>query len=172
MSPTRSPSIALAAAIAAVLACACATLTPYQPARNGEGYSEQRLESNRYRVAFAGNSATSRQTVENYLLYRAAELTLDNGYDYFELSGGAIEREARSASGLSFGFGGFSFGSNAAFGVGVGTSTAEGPAYHDEADVVMFHGRKPDDDPVAFDAHEVKSNLESHIKRPKGETTS
>ena len=60
---------------AALLSSACMTTTPYQPLKGGEGYSEQRIESNRYTVRFFGNAQTPRQTVENYLLYRAAELS-------------------------------------------------------------------------------------------------
>ena len=51
-------------AIAAVLA-ACATETPYSPADDrGYGFTEQKIESDRYRITFAGNSLTDRQTVE------------------------------------------------------------------------------------------------------------
>lgn len=79
----------LLAPVAAALAlAACATATPYQPAGTrgaSGGFSEQRIEQNRYRVSFAGNAYTSRQRVENYLLYRAAELTLANGYDTFTI---------------------------------------------------------------------------------------
>lgn len=75
----------LAAAGALVLS-ACATPTAYAPhgyAGQSGGYSEQRLQSDRWSVAFAGNSLTSRETVEIYLLYRAAELTVQSGYDWF-----------------------------------------------------------------------------------------
>ena len=45
---------------------ACTTPTPYETvAENDYGYSEQKIEDNRYRVTFAGNSATKRETVEN-----------------------------------------------------------------------------------------------------------
>src|ERR1700760_2290111 len=68
---------------------ACVSPTPYQPNVRGSatsgGYSETRLEPNRWRVNFAGNSMTSRETVEGYLLFRAAELTLQNGDDWFEI---------------------------------------------------------------------------------------
>src|SRR3546814_2874529 len=61
----------------------CASPTPYQPATgygfNRTGFSEQRTESNRYMVSFSGNSLTSRETVERYLLFRAAELTVQQG---------------------------------------------------------------------------------------------
>ena len=79
--------LTLAAAFAGLaLLGACATSTPYQPAAGTErGYSEQRIEENRYQVQFAGNSLTDRKTVETYLLYRAAELTKQNGYDHFRV---------------------------------------------------------------------------------------
>ena len=57
----------------------CAQPTPYQPATEGYGHSEQQIEDNRYRVSFAGNDLTPADTVQNYLLYRAAELTLGKG---------------------------------------------------------------------------------------------
>lgn len=71
----------------------CATSTPYQPASVSSqvsgGYSEVRLGADRYRVTFAGNTLTSREKVEGYLLYRAAELTVQQGYDWFFI----VERE-------------------------------------------------------------------------------
>ena len=65
---------ALALALAATALAACATATPYQPAGEGSryGYSEQRVDRDRYRVTFAGNSVTSREQVEMSLLLRAA----------------------------------------------------------------------------------------------------
>ena len=60
----------LVVALCLLLAACAAKPTPYQAAQGGFGYSEQQTEENRYRVSFAGNSATSRQTVEEYLLYR------------------------------------------------------------------------------------------------------
>ena len=73
--------------VAAALACGalfglagCETATPYQPLntanRDAGGYSDHQIEANRFQVSFSGNSVTSRETVERYLLYRSAELTL------------------------------------------------------------------------------------------------
>ncbi len=77
--------ISSALAALSVLA-ACATATPYQAALDGQkGYANQQIESNRWQISFAGNSLTDRQTVETYLLYRAAELTDLEGYDYFRV---------------------------------------------------------------------------------------
>lgn len=83
--------VILAAAAVSMLGllAACATPTPYQPATGTSsyrpGYSDTRIEEGRYRLSFAGNDLTSRETVENYMLYRAAELTLADGYDWFEI---------------------------------------------------------------------------------------
>ena len=74
---------------------ACATATPYQPAVSDRyGFEEQRIESNRVRITFRGNSVTDRETVETYLLYRAAELTLQNGQDYFIVANRDTEARA------------------------------------------------------------------------------
>jgi hypothetical protein len=88
-------SFVASAAALAVLG-ACATATPYQAAAGSErGYSEQRIEANRYSVEFAGNSLTDRKTVETYLLFRAAELTRESGYDHFRVATRDTEAKSR-----------------------------------------------------------------------------
>ncbi len=63
----------------------CETAATYGPQTSprSPGYTDKQLASNRYRVSFHGNSATSRETVEDYLLRRAAEVTLKAGYSWF-----------------------------------------------------------------------------------------
>jgi hypothetical protein len=63
----------------------CATPTPYAAATDDRstGYSDKRLADNRFRVTFTGNSATKRETVENFLLLRSAEVTRDAGFGWF-----------------------------------------------------------------------------------------
>ena len=88
---------ALLCAGACVLA-ACATATPYQAATAPgafDGFSQQMIESDRARISFAGNSLTQRDTVENYLLFRAAETAVERGYDWFELQGRDTEEKTR-----------------------------------------------------------------------------
>ena len=85
------------AASAAILA-ACATTTPYQQASKPggfDGYSQTLLENDRARVSFGGNSLTDRETVENYLLYRAAEIAVERGFDYFTLTERDTEAKKR-----------------------------------------------------------------------------
>ena len=51
------------------LLAACETATPYQPlhadSKVSGGYSDTKIDTNRWRVMFSGNSLTSRQTVES-----------------------------------------------------------------------------------------------------------
>src|SRR6185312_7056782 len=76
---------AFALPLAALALAACAAPAIYVPAsgHNSTGYSDQRLADNRYRVTFTGNSSTRRETVENFLMLRAAEVTRDAGYMWF-----------------------------------------------------------------------------------------
>jgi hypothetical protein len=83
----RIAALALALAGSAALG-GCMTATPYQPATasaSSNGYSDHQIEGNRFEVSFRGNSLTSRETVERYLLFRAAELTVQHGFDHFIL---------------------------------------------------------------------------------------
>lgn len=83
----------LFAALSLAILGACATATPYQAALDGQrGYENQQIESNRWQVSFSGNSLTDRQTVETYLLYRAAELTEQQGFDHFRV----VQRETEA----------------------------------------------------------------------------
>jgi len=113
MSSLKRPRIAaLVMALAGGIAVAsCATPTPYQPATNSGaargGYSDQRIDGDRFQVSFAGNSLTSRETVERYLLYRAAELTVQNGFDNFVLVSRDTETTSRTYVDRGFGGGGF-----------------------------------------------------------------
>jgi len=71
---------------ALALVAGCSTPTPYQPlnaTRTAGGYTNIPLDQAHWRVSFFGNSLTSRQQVENYLMFRAAELTLQQGYSCF-----------------------------------------------------------------------------------------
>ena len=103
---------AVAGAVFALLS-GCTTATPYQPlgqnrAASG-GYFEEQIESNRFRVTFSGNSMTSRDTVERYLLYRAAELTRQRGYDWFVMADRNTERRSRTYVDRPFGPGAYGY---------------------------------------------------------------
>ena len=73
----------IAGAIVLMLLGACAT--PYQSVGMGGGFTDAKLRDDIWRVRFDGNGHTTAETVQTYWLYRAAELTLEQGYAGFEL---------------------------------------------------------------------------------------
>lgn len=157
---------ALAASLLIGTVAACATATPYQPRDRGYGYSEQKLETNRYRVTFAGNSSTPRETVENYLLYRAAELTLQNGNDYFVMASQGTEANTRYQQTITgyHGFGYYYWYPQVALAV---SSSEPVTRYEAQAYIVMYQGGKPEGETKAFDARELKANLDPLVLRPE-----
>ena len=95
-SPTHQLRNLIVAASVLTLA-ACETATPYQPASEPggfDGFSQQLIENDRARISFGGNSLTNRETVENYLLYRAAEVAVERGYETFTLQERDVERKS------------------------------------------------------------------------------
>jgi hypothetical protein len=146
----------------------CGEPTPYRPAADGYGYSEQQIEENRYRVTFAGNELTAPHAVQNYLLYRAAEITLDRGYDYFTVVDRNLDRSTRYwSSGDTYW--GSRFGTRSGAFLGFGTSTAHPiDSYTAYADIVLFKGEKPEGDVDAYDARAVLRRLAPTIQPAPG----
>ena len=168
---------------------ACETATPYQPLTRGNavfgGYSDRQIEADRFRVSFAGNTMTSRQTVENYLLYRAAQLTVERGFDWFQM----VDRNTRRRSntyvdrtfnpgpygywGPAWRFRGRGFGwrswdpfwGDPFWGDSINITTVD--RYEATAEIVTRRGPKPADNVRAFDARAVMANLGPSIEMPR-----
>ncbi|MEL7487950.1 MAG: hypothetical protein AAGJ87_12120 [Pseudomonadota bacterium] len=148
------------------LVAGCATVTPYGPAgKSGQGYADQKLESDKFRVTFEGNSSTDRATIENYVLFRSAEITLENGFDYFVVLDQTTESLSRfNTTGTTFGGGGFGrrgFFYGGGFG-GFGNTTAttrERRKYITGAVIQTYRGDKPSNNPSAYDARQIIDNL-------------
>jgi hypothetical protein len=149
----------------------CVEPTPYQPAVEGYGYSDQQIEDNRYWVRFAGNHLTPAGTVQNYWLYRMAELTLDNGYDYFIMVDRNLDRSttyegtAHCDCPVYYTEDGDAVG-----GGGSVSSYSASPSdrYTAFADVVMVEGEKPAADVNAYDARSVLRQLGPTIEAAPG----
>ena len=167
----RARAVILGLAIVGALAGCGGEPTPYQPAADGYGYSEQQIEDNRYRVTFAGNDLTQSDTVQNYLLYRAAELTLDRGYDYFTVVDRNLDRSTRywGTTDPQFGTGYYTRSGNFVSGLGFSTYSAQPiDRYTAYADVLMFKGEKPAGDVNAYEARSVLRQLDSTIVAAPG----
>lgn len=180
--PTR-----LVATVSAGLLAACSTATPYQPINQASnavagGYASQQLATDRYRVSFRGNQYTSRERVENYLLYRAAQLAQQNGYQAFRVVRRETDRDVdqelvRQPVGL--GYGGFapywSFGGG--FGTSIYNPYVGGSFYADTIDVrtidsyeasatiQLLRDRTPTGSQT-YDVQDVISRLASTIELP------
>ena len=170
---------------AALALAACATATPYQPLGtrgSSGGFAEQRIEANRYRVVFSGNDYTSRQTVENYLLFRAAELTVASGYDGFTIVRHDTDKNVDVYQSPSYGrygywrpywryYGGSRYGwrswdpwfGDPYWGDRVSIDTVE--RYEAMAEIIMYRGARTD--PSSFDARQVIGNLQPTIVVPR-----
>jgi hypothetical protein len=175
-------------AITAAIGACTTTPTPYQPylAENAGGvhggYSDQRLAPNRMRVKFHGNELTSRERVENYLLYRAAEITVANEYDWFIVADRHTEHDVqtyvrRAPLGAywqpnwryyrnGYGWDAWYPGYGAPFWADtIDVTTVE--AFEVEAEILMTKGSPPPADPKVFDARRVMAEIGPSIQLPQ-----
>ena len=165
------------------LLAACVHPTYYEPASDGQGYTDQEIADGRYRVTFSGNSATPRETVDNYLLYRAAEITLNSGHDYFVMTDHDVERSVTYRSYVDVPPGGGLYGPNYAWGPywdgfpygpyydPYGPGYAEVTSHPVEkyqafATIAVYDGSPPADNPDAYSARDVIARLKATIQRP------
>jgi len=175
-------ALPLFSALALVLA-GCETATPYQPvgARNleaGGGYSDQQIEANRWRVTFSGNALTSRDTVERYLLYRSAELTVQQGFDWFAANDRNTDKATQTYVDPYFGaywgprWGFYRRGYGWGYGRwgdpywGAPLDVDQTSEFKASAEIVMGKGPKPADR-SAFDARSVIEHLGPTIQRAR-----
>ena len=188
---------ALKLTLAATIALgACTTATPYQPYRPEAaggvhgGYSDQQLAPDRYRVRFHGNALTSRDRVEGYMLYRAAELTVQRGYNSFLMVDRHTEHDTQSYVtpdpfyhpyyGPGYGYWRPSWRYyRRGYGWDAWYPGAGGPFWADrldvrtvesfeaEAEILLRRGAISAIEPRAFDARKIIADLGPTIERPK-----
>lgn len=180
---TRFLKPVLLAATAALALSACATATPYGPAgynNSRYGYADQRIDENRFRVSFSGNSVTSREQVEMSLLLRAAEITLETGNDWFATVNRDTERDVRYYAHTDpfyydryspFWYPSWRYYRRGYWSpwydpFGPRVDIREIDRYEATAEIVVGRGAKPSGDPNAFDAREVVQNLGPRLTRP------
>jgi len=165
------------AMFAVVMLIGCATR--YQKAGATGGYSDAQIDANTFLVEFRGNGNTSRQTVETYLLYRCAEVTIGAGYDFFVIVVGGVDTKetlsttttqgsySSSTSGIAT-----RSGSNVIIANTATTGTYTPPETHTSTitrhrgsvRIKGFKGEKPADNPNAYDARETMKYIGPSIK--------
>ncbi len=151
--------------LAFVLVSACASTPVYGPADSPTalGYSSQPIEDHRFRVSYSDSDL---QRARNFVLLRAAEITLDDGQDWFEITNGYAEAEpeTRPRSSVSIGGSSGSRGhSSVGVGIGIGFPIGGGHAVVTEVlEIVTRSGEKPDE-PNAYDARSVIESLSEPV---------
>ena len=172
------------AGMALLLLGACATPpTPYQPGPplNTFGYSQDQIDANTWRVSFNGNSVTSRFTVEDYLLYRSAEIAVESGADGFVVLQDTVEtntsyRGTTSYPYSPFYYGGFAYGGyrrpyyGYGFGYGPGfgyTDLRPVNSYTAFAKIRLFKEFAPEGLGPAYDARAILQTIGRKIIRPQ-----
>lgn len=164
----------IAASFLSLAACATAVGTAYAPAdAKGYGYTETRIEQDRYRITFAGDGATAPELVEDYALLRAAELAVENGYDWFRIIGRSMDAEEKGGVGLGAGLGTGSYGRRSGVSVGVGGNLGTVGAkrfYTARIEALFGKGEKPTDEAGAevYDARSVIDTIRSRISSAEG----
>ncbi len=129
------------------------------------GYSDIQIDHNTVKVSFRGNAVTSKDTVETYLLFRCAEVTVEKGYDWFATvsESGETKQGTLNTPGYYTGSGNTSghISGNSVF----ATTNTQGTYFPSQtinfrmfgasAVIKMFKGEKPEDALGAYDAREV-----------------
>lgn len=163
----------LFAALLALTLAACAATGPtgYGPATGdrGFGYTDMRIESDRYRIVYRGSGGMAPGIVEDYALARAAEVALDNGYDWFRIAGRDIERDRRGGVSLGGGVGTGSYGRRSSVGVGVGGDFGRVGAqdfFTVRLEVLLGEGESPDEID-AYDARDVLGLAGDNVPAPE-----
>lgn len=147
------------------LLAGCASGPVYRPAAQpGDyGYRDTMLTSQHYRVSFAGGYGTARETVENFALYRAADLALSHGAERFRVVSrqtSPITENENFGPTASVGYGwGYPFWST---GVGYGTSSVSRTRYESVLQI-QIGSDVPAQGPDVYDARQIKQNLSAEV---------
>jgi len=151
--------------IAAASLAACATPTAFAPAgpsASASGFWDSRIEENRFRVSYRGGSGAPATLVQEYALLHAADLTVANGFDWFQVIGRFGEATpANSGGSLSVGgaSGGYGRRSYSGAGVGFNIPLGGGPQLTETLEVLMGKGVRPTTGPAAYEARDVQRSL-------------
>ncbi len=108
-----------------------------EPGVGSYGYSELPIDSTRYEVTFTGDFNTPSETVDQYALFRSAEITVAHGFDYF------IVEHTRHRSQVYH------------------RRTQLVTTYK----MRMYHGERPDRNANSYDAHDILAVAGPTIKR-------
>ncbi len=143
--------------IATALTACATTPTVYAPSLGGNrGYSEQQIETDRFRIHFSAGADMSLEMTENMALRRAAEVTLEQGGNWFLVVDSRREGDNRNPVRLG-GSVGHTTGSRRYSGtsVGLGISFDAGAGEKRASLEILIRTGEMPDDPDAYDAASI-----------------
>ncbi len=165
--------LTLSVIFASALLVACSSQPEYREAKgSGYGYQETKISETQYRVGFKARG-TDKSKAMDYALLRAAEVTLENGHDWFIVTHREtlIDRE-RVRSGSSLGYmnshdvvtrcGAISCTTRhyprSSYSAGIHIGGNSSSEIESILEIKIGKGMRPDTD-YSFNASEVKENL-------------
>ena len=182
------PAIAADPPAGASAAAAPAASAPMVPPAKPGVFSAQKKAGTRYHLAVAGHSFTSRDAIEKYLLYRAAELTLQQQGSWFTLVESRTKGDTEPVpkpdpAGLRYSFrlaywrpvwrykesGATAWKSWSPFAGApfAAVDPKKVSAFEVSADIVLHKGTMNDADPLAFEAGAVSDLLVNQVSPPE-----
>ena len=157
---------------------ACTSPTSYGPNGFRGGYSEEQLSADSWAVKAEGNIYSTKSQMLDMVMLRAAELTVDNGFTNFEVTGGdgayirtlswiAPARSVSSGSGNTY-----ISGNTATTYVNTRTthySESHGSADIPEANIIAKMYEKDEAPKSAYDAKKVMSAIKPRFFKQEGQ---
>jgi hypothetical protein len=166
--------LSIMAALTLLGLAACVSQPVYGPKGPGQttGYTDEQLAANRYRVTYTGTAATGRETVEDFLLYRSAEVTLKAGFSHFEFDTRDTKAHTTYYSSFVGGWPGWPY--HRPYGwywhswpfPGEDVMTTSITRYEAYAEIVMLTDDEAKGDPQAIDAHDIMDHLGPKVHPP------
>ncbi len=157
-----SASLALACLLGLLSGCVTAPVYSQKVEGASTGYTDERLAQNRFRVTYSGSASTKREAVEDFLLFRAAQVTLEAGSSWFVFD----TRDTLAHTTYFSDFNGFPPGPGFGWrrrwqwwpGDGTETTTAM-TRYQAYAEIVTLSETQAHSDPHALNAQDVINRL-------------
>ena len=155
----------LSIVLCSALRAACASGPAYRaaPTADSYGYRDTQLTADRYRVSFSGDYGTARETVENFALFRAANVAVEHGATRFRI----VSRDTSPVT-SNYGGGpstsiGYGWG-YPAWGTSIGYSTGGSSRTRYETVLEIQLGAEvPEQGAEVYDANELKRNLSAAV---------
>jgi hypothetical protein len=150
-----------------VLMSACAT--PYGKYGLLGGFRDSRIDENTFSISVDTNGFTSQQTTSMQALYRAAELTVQSGFDFFVIAGGGSNPSSMMMAMPGATTSNTTLRASGSYGYATTTTTAAPTMYmpmiFPNATLVIkaYRGDRPADLPGAYDARSVMKYLGPQI---------